>query len=190
MQQKPKITFTPAFFVCWGALVLLEPGGWIVGVGCAMALHEAGHLIALYATGGGMCGVRFRLAGMEMLRAPGLRSYLSDAAVSLCGPACSLIGALGLLCPTPRMQTFAAASLLLGLLNILPIRTLDGGEALYALLCRRTGPERAARTARRVSFLFVIPLWMLAVWIMLMTGGNFSLFVLTVCLFCSTAFGA
>ncbi len=189
MQTKPKITFTPAFFVCWGGLILFEPNVWIVCVAGAMAWHEAGHLVAIALVGGGVREIRFCAAGMEILRAPGLRSYRADAAVSLCGPICSLIGALGLICPATELRFFGAASLLLGVLNILPIRTLDGGEALFALLSALTSPESAIRTARIISFLFIIPLWMLAVWIMLMTGGNFSLFVLSVCLFASTAFG-
>ncbi len=189
MQTKPKITFTPAFFVCWGGLILLEPSIWLGCVAAAMALHETGHLVAIALVGGGVREIRFRAAGMEILRAPGLHSYRADAAVSLAGPICSLIGGTALFSGRTGVAFFGAASLLLGVLNSLPIRTLDGGEALFALLCARRSPESAVRMARVISFLFIIPLWMIAVWIMLITGGNFSLFVLSVCLFASTAFG-
>ena len=81
-----------------------------------------------------------------------------------------------------------AANLLLGILNLLPVCGLDGGEALYSLLCRRISAESAQKTVRILSFIFILPLWMLAVWIMLMTGGNFSLFLVSAVPFVSVAF--
>ena len=187
MKQKTKITFSPAFFVCWGCAVLLEPNVWLGCIAGAMAWHEAGHLLLIYATGGGINGLRFRAAGLEIVRAAGLRSYLADAAVSLAGPIFSIIGALSLAL-SGHWRFFGAASLMLGLLNLLPIRGLDGGEGLFALLCLPLGPERAGRILRGLSLIFAVLLWMLAVWIMLVTGGNFSLFVLSVFLFVSVAF--
>jgi len=188
MKQKTKITFSPAFFVCWGCAVLLEPNVWLGCIAGTIAWHEAGHLIFIALAGGGIREVRFRAAGLEIMRAPGLRSYRADAAVSFAGPIFSFIGALTL-AMSGYWRFFGAASLLLGSLNILPIRGLDGGEGLYALLCSLVSPECASKVMRVSSFVFVTALWMLAVWIMLVTGGNFTLFVLSVFLFVSVAFG-
>ena len=187
MQTKPKLTFSPGFFLFWSAMILLEPCVWLGYIAAAMALHEAGHLIAILLVGGGVLRVRFCAAGVEIERKRALGSYLTDAAVALSGPLTSFVGAAGLMLSGVEARFFGAASLMLGLVNILPIRTLDGGEAVYALLCR-WNEERAPRIADALSLVFCVMLWMLAVWIMLITGGNFSLFALSVLLFLSTAF--
>lgn len=189
MKTKLKLSFSPAFFICWGAAVLLEPNIWLACIAASMALHEAGHLIFIALLGGGVREVRFCAAGMEIVRAPGLRSYRADMLVSLAGPLFSFIGACALLHECKLFRFFGASSLMLGVLNLLPICSLDGGEALFSLLCRICSPERALKTVRGISFIFIVVLWMLAVWILLITGGNFSLFVMSVFLFVSLAFG-
>ena len=57
MQTKPKITFSPAFFLFWSAMILLEPCVWLGYIAAAMALHEAGHLISILLVGGGVLAV-------------------------------------------------------------------------------------------------------------------------------------
>lgn len=187
MQTKQKITFSPAFFLFWTAMLLLEPCVWLCYIAAAMALHEAGHLLCIMLVGGGVRRIRFCASGMEIERRQTLNSYPADIAVALSGPFFSFIGATGLLFSSVEIRFFGAASLMLGLINLLPIRTLDGGEALFALICQ-WNEERASRISRALSILFSVLLWMLAVWIMLVTGGNFSLFALSVLLFLSSAF--
>lgn len=188
MQTKPKITISPGFFVFWTAMILLEPCVWLGYIAAAMALHEAGHLIAVAAAGGGIRRIRFCASGIEIERSRTLGAYTADAIVSLAGPIMSFIGGSGLLFTATEARFFGAASLMLGTVNALPIRHLDGGEALYALLCLKN-EERASQIMRALSLIFCVMLWMAAVWIMLVTGGNFSLFALSAVLFTSTAFG-
>ena len=188
MQTKPKLTFSPGFFIFWTAMILLEPCVWLGYIAGAMALHEAGHLIAIAAVGGGIRRVRFCASGIEIERSRPLGSYPADAAVSRAGPTLSLIGAAGLILSPTGARFFGAASLMLGTVNLLPIRHLDGGEALYALLCLKN-QDRAQQILRALSVIFSVMLWMAAVWIMLITGGNFSLFALSATLFLSSAYG-
>lgn len=189
MQTKPKITISPGFFVFWTAMILLEPCVWLGYIAAAMAWHEAGHLICILLTGCGIDRIRFCASGVEIERRQRLNSYPADLAIALSGPICSLIGGAGLLCTPTGVRFFGAASLMLGILNALPIGGLDGGAAAYALICIFANEERARRISRALSLIFCVMLWMAAVWIMLMTGGNFSLFALSAVLFTSTAFG-
>ena len=168
-------------------MILLEPAVWLGYIATAMALHEAGHLIAVAAAGCGIERVRFCASGVEIERRRTLSSYPADAMISLMGPLASLLGSAGLLSRITEARFFGAASLMLGLVNLLPIRQLDGGEALFALLCL-WDEERASRISRALSVILSVMLWMAAVWIMLITGGNFSLFALSAVLFLSSAY--
>ncbi|MDR1463933.1 MAG: site-2 protease family protein [Oscillospiraceae bacterium] len=123
--------------------------------------HECGHIIALR---------RFRVlpsrivltaAGMRMERPPGLNlSFPREILCALAGPAVSFLlgGACwcaASVCPgTGGVWLREAAWLSLGLggFNLLPVRQLDGGRALYFALCRRHA-ERAAHTAVQVTSL-------------------------------------
>jgi len=189
MQTKPKITISPGFFVFWTAMIMLEPCVWLGYIAAAMALHEAGHLICILLTGCGIDRIRFCASGIEIERSRTLGAYTADAIVSLAGPIMSFIGGSGLLFTATEARFFGAASLMLGTVNALPIRHLDGGAAAYALICIFANEERARRISRALSLIFCVMLWMAAVWIMLVTGGNFSLFALSAVLFTSTAFG-
>lgn len=181
-----RVSFSPAFFVFWGAMLALEPNKVTACIAGAMALHEAGHAAALLRLGSRIRELRFGAGGVEMVCAAELSSYRADAAVSLAGPLISLVS--GGLALWVGGRLFGGVSLLLGLFNLLPVRGLDGGRALYSLLCPRCLPERAEAVTRGVSLPITVGLWMLAVWIMLATKGNFSLFAVSIMLFATSAF--
>ena len=60
---------------------------------CAAALHELGHLTAVYALGGSVTRLRLTAAGAE-LRLAGMPGYGAELACAAAGPAVNLILAL------------------------------------------------------------------------------------------------
>lgn len=115
------------------------------------ALHELGHLAALAACRAGPRRIRVSAAGVRMEAPPGIRlSYAQEIGIALAGPALSL--ALAGACLLLRTgagafwDTACWINLGFGLFNLLPVRQLDGGRALYAALCARL----AEPTARRI----------------------------------------
>ncbi len=110
---------------------------------CA-AVHEAGHLLAIWALGGRVKQVRARLLGavIRIERMP----YLREALASAAGPAASMLFAL-LMARKTGTGTFhllAGSSAALGVFNLLPAYPMDGGRVLYALLAHRFGCEAAS----------------------------------------------
>ena len=112
----------------------------------AAALHELGHLLALYLLGGRVTGLRLSAFGAELATDAARLPYLREIGVVLAGPAVNL--ALGLLLARLGQYTASGAHLSLCLFNLLPVRPLDGGRALCLLASWLLGPERGEAAAR------------------------------------------
>ena len=147
-----------AYFVGMAALCLAAGPAWRFGAALAFAaLHELGHLAAMAAFRVRPSKICLTAAGMRIERPPGLRvSFTREIAIAFAGPAVSLAlaGALRLL---PLPPEFFYVNLGFGLFNLLPVRQLDGGRALYFALCRRVSETAANRavTAASLTCLFL-----------------------------------
>jgi Zn-dependent protease len=135
-------------------LAMVLVGGLLISV----LLHELGHALACRRYGIGVRGVTLEMLGgyTEMDHDPPTPRI--EAAVSLAGPAVSLL--LGLLAAAAMLVVpghtighqlafqVAASNLLIALFNSLPGLPLDGGRALLALVWARTGdPFRGSHVA-------------------------------------------
>ena len=77
----------------------------------------------------------------------------------------------------------STGSLLLGLLNLLPIRSFDGGRMLSAAISAMLGEGAAEYVLRLTSFLFLFLLWAVSVFFLLRAGDGLSLFCFSMSLF-------
>lgn len=146
---------------------------WVVVVGVSILVHELGHALTFRAFGVSSSVLLYAMGGLTVPEhGPRLRPG-QDIAVSLAGPGIGLLlGGLVFVVAPPG--DFAAdslarlASLYLlyvnvawGLVNLLPILPLDGGNVLAAIL-RKTMGERGVRVVRVVSLVAAAGLGALA----------------------------
>ena len=126
-----KLRIHPGFFLLLAVMFLLDTGGLLFWIGWAALLHEGGHLFALYLCGGQLDRLELSLLGCNLVVKSGL-SYPKDLLCCLAGPVASVIGAGA----AGRMGLYALAgfSLTLGLFNLLPLPTLDGGRLVVLFL--------------------------------------------------------
>ena len=142
------IRVQPSAFLVAAALVLLLPLDWLFAVLLASAVHEAGHLAAIYAFGGHADSVTVGLRGAEIHTVfPGKRKELFCAAA---GPAASLL-LISLYRFYPKLAVCAAVQ---GLFNLIPVYPMDGGRMLRCFL-QWLCPRRADRICRIVECLIV-----------------------------------
>ena len=178
-----------ALVALWTALTGQEGSGWpevgeVMAVALAAILHELGHAAAAWGWSISIRALRMDLFGARM-ELGGLTGYSAELAVAVGGPLVSLTAA-ALARPVGEVWTgaylFSAASLGLGLLNLLPVRGLDGGRILSCALSLAVG-ERAAHVFLQITTgIAVGGLWLLSVYALLRVGEALTLFTFALCL--------
>ena len=140
----------------------------------ACALHESGHFMAITACRGRVNKLRISAVGAEMLMDPahGL-SYGKELLCTLAGPGMNLLLAAG--GAQAGMPVWAGLNLVLGCFHLLPVFPMDGGRALYLLLCLAAEEEQAARWTKTISCVLASLLLAGGAALWVHTGGNFTL---------------
>lgn len=183
--QKYKIS--PLFIILLSAFVLIDGSFFAVLTALFSLWHEAWHIIALKLAGGkikSLCAI-----GVGIKLNSTLLSYKRELAVTLAGPLSSLFLFLVFL-PFALKNEYTVfctfCNLIIFIMNIIPVFPLDGGRAVYLLLCTRFLPKTASKITKCISFIFLLPLFVLSVIILIKTGYNLSLML--ICLYLSVLF--
>lgn len=178
----PKISITLGSILLIPA-VIFDPSGELTATVISAALHELGHLIMIAVCGVGMRELRITPYGLEIETARRYGGFAEELAITAAGCVINLI-CFFLLSPLQGIwHSVAYASLILGIINAMPVLSLDGGEALFCVLCSILPYGAACRISRAVSFVTLTAMWVLAAYIFLFSGYNYSLFIMTVWLF-------
>ena len=175
----PRIRTEPTALVFFAMLLL--SGGASDGIPLVFAVlcHEAGHLIAARVLRVPVREIRLSFLGARIMTGGRLLSYGEEWLLAAAGPLFGLLCSIAA-CPLwgdfPGAVRFSEVSLFLSLLNLLPIRTFDGGRMLACFL-EVYVPERVAgRIADACSFLLLFLLWCVSVYTVLRAGtGVFRL---------------
>ena len=163
-----------------GGLVLLAAwfvlaNGWepLATVLGAAAVHELGHWAVLRALGAEVTGFRLNVLGAVLETDSRRLSYGGELAAVLAGPAGNLLAALVLTAlGKGRWPAAVGANLVLCAFNLLPVRPLDGGRALYLLASWTAGPAAGETAVRWAGGVTAAALAALIAWVMLRTGGS------------------
>lgn len=175
---------TTLLFLIW--MLFCDRSGIGVATLLAAALHECGHLAA--AKWMRIPLLEFRLSGLGARLKTGARlfSYGEEFLLAAAGPLTSLIASIAvapLWSCAAFFRLFSCASLLLGILNLLPIRSFDGGRMLETILLRQFGVRISWRVMQTLSFLFLLLLFAIATYLLLRAGDGLSLLFFSVSLF-------
>lgn len=169
---RPSALLTPAFF-----LLLTDTPILLAALLPAALLHELAHYAVLR-----LCGVRtarFTLTGLgASLYVPELRrlSYGAELLSAAAGPLMNLLlWVLLSLTGREELTLFAGAQMVLGVLNLLPVRPMDGGRILWLATAYLTEPYTADRVAAAVGLAASSALLALCLWLVLTTGSGLFL---------------
>ena len=156
----------------------------------AAFIHELAHIAMARAVGVELSRLRLDIFGASLMMSGEMSSYKKEAAVAIAGPLSNIILFFILLpfssAENEYLSLFMGASLFLGLLNLLPIKDLDGGRVLFCTLASFFSLNVAQAVLRVLSFLTIFSLWSLSVYLILRLGASLSLFVFSSALFCKT----
>ena len=167
------------------ALCVFDRSGITALTLAAACVHESGHFLAARLLHIPLRGLRLDFIGARMELCGALPSYGSEWLLCAAGPFFSLLAsaAAAPLWQIEAARIFSCASLVLGLLNLLPIRGFDGGRMLEVALLRIGGTALAQRLTPVCSFCCLFLLWAISVYFLLRAGDGLSLFCFSLALF-------
>ncbi|MBQ3330150.1 MAG: hypothetical protein IJG87_03115 [Ruminococcus sp.] len=157
------------------AVLLLDRENRVIGCFLAALLHESGHIFMMVLYGVKVRRVKLRLFDVliEADEPPTLRS---DVMITLAGPAINLVCAAAI-CPfslKTGLPHFA-----LGVFNLLPVMSLDGGHLLGIALSRKLTPRACDIVLHVTSFIIFLPLMTAGIYILFRSGYNYTLLLIS-----------
>ena len=169
VRVRPSALLVPALF-----LLLTDTPALLAALLLAALLHELAHYAMLR-----LFGIRaacFTLTGLgASLYVPELHrlSYGAELLSAAAGPLMNLLlWVLLSLTARDELSLFAGAQMVLGVLNLLPVRPMDGGRILWLLTAYLTEPYTADRAAAAVGLAVSSGLFLLCLWLVLTTGSG------------------
>ena len=152
----------------------------------AAFFHECGHILAAKRMHIPLRSLRLDLLGARLEASGRMLSYTEEWLLCAAGPLVSLTLSAAA-APLWRFSSstiaFSCVSLLLGCLNLLPIRTFDGGRMMECWLCSFLSVRIAGNIMRIISFVFLFLLWATSVYFLLRVGDGLSLLLFSMSLF-------
>lgn len=161
-------------------VIFAEPSPFTLEIIACAALHEVGHIAVMLACGVEVYSVEVLPFGAEIHSGVHSSSYFVETLSALGGCIANVLtGAVAfsayLVFGDAYTLFFAFASAFLALINLVPIRTLDGAEALHAVLSQLFGKERAEKISAVVSYFSLVTLMLFSSVVFAKLGGNLSL---------------
>ncbi len=182
-----EITISFYFGAMLPLALLLDATGAVLWGMFAAAVHELGHLCMMRLLDCPKCRIQFTVFGIKMVQEDyGGYGYRRDCLISVAGSAVNLLlfavlMAIGGVVPSWGLQNAPAMSqLAIGLFNLLPVYPLDGGQALYSVLCGRFSLHTAGLVVNIVSFFFLLPVAYFGFLLLFQSRYNLSVLMIVV----------
>ncbi len=176
------------------------------------ALHELGHLFAAKLLGINISEISLDHTGVRICTDNSLISYKKEIILAASGPAVNILMIMltvlgfsfshvslteaGVLCESFLFDGeptrvgcgafFALSSILQGALNLLPIRTYDGGRILHCTTALFFG-ERVAETVTDICSVFMaFVFWTVSLYLLLRISSGLGIYIFAIGIFVST----
>jgi stage IV sporulation protein FB len=150
-------------------------------------IHELGHILFIFwnsKSKNNIKEVNIKLFGIDIIQSNEILDCKTEILTNLSGPLANFL--FSVLClvlnihfESNVLEIFCYESLAIGLMNLLPIASFDGGEILFILLKRHCCLNVAEKIAFLVSVTLLFPLATLGFLLLLQSRFNFSLLFLS-----------
>lgn len=193
------------------AMIMSDRAEILVLYYLSAGLHECGHLAAAKLMRIGIKEIRFSFSGVRICPEDEILSYRNEFLLAVAGPLANFLSITAImlffLCKGVTLTAAAEhciaflfedevsyigafcfvmlSSFLQGMLNLLPVKTFDGGRMTYCLTARLFGERVAERLVDIFSALSAFVLWTTALYMMLRISSGLGIYVFSICLFAS-----
>jgi len=177
--KKRRITIHPMAAISLLTMLLLDRSGVAAMSLLAALIHEFGHLLAARLLRIPLSQMRLELLGARLEVEGRMLTYGEEWLLCAAGPLASLISSLlssFLWAHAPYAILYTGVSFLLGVLNLLPVQTFDGGRMLECTLLKFLGVRSTSKILKGCSFFLLWLMWVLAIYFLIKAGDGLSLF--------------
>lgn len=162
----------------------LSPSLFLLAVLLSAFLHELGHISAARLLKIELKELSIGIFGAGLTPSSSFFSYKKEILLCAAGPFVNLVCFLALVpFKNPFLSYISISSLFLGVLNLLPISSFDGGRILFSLLSRYLTPKTVLNITNSLSFLFIFSLWCFSLYLLIRVAISLSLFIFSCSLF-------
>lgn len=153
----------------------------------ATILHESGHILAMKIKGCKVEEIQLNLFKFNIVdNSRNEKNFFDDIFVLILGPIFNLFIAfvffiIFIFSKKIYLFYFCLENLLIGLINLMPIMSLDGGQIFYIFLILKLNEKSAYYILNIISIILLVPITILSFFILINSKYNFSL--LGICLY-------
>lgn len=161
-------------------LIYDKSGNAVHGI-CAAVFHESGHIFLLLLLRDIPEKIRVSVYGIRIERSEKVNiSYFFETLIVLAGPLFNILTALVMSFFEKDMSVPIKMNLALAFFNLLPLSPLDGGRALFYILCRIKNETFAKTAIKIITVLGIIPLTVTGIIIFIYDKSSYSLLLSSV----------
>lgn len=151
----------------------------------SVIIHESGHITAMCIFGFAPDRIKISLFEISINdKSRHKRTFWQNLIIIFSGPfynfICFIVFYLLYLIGNEIFYVIAMANLSVGLFNMLPVLSLDGGQLLYAILTRFFSDVFSEKIVNIITFIFLFPLFALGFLLLFKSKYNFSLLIVCV----------
>ena len=155
----------------------------------AVAMHEAGHLFAMWLLESAPKSIRLIPASVQITRSINGK-YKNDILIAVSGPVVNLVLFVTLyvnflVFKNETVLYYSLINLIVGVFNLLPVTGLDGGTALFSLLAKKTDINKALLVLKIITLSMATAVTFLAATLTIRGQLNISVYIVAIYLFVS-----
>lgn len=190
----PKIKISPSSLLLFASILLSENKILSLCIFICATIHEIGHLLAAIFLKIKIKQIEINVCGAKIIPKAQICSYKKEFILCLCGPLANIL-TLILFLPATSISSCATVdtidahgyivlfSAMLSVINLLPIKSLDGGRMLFSVLSWSFGQRVGNTVLNMTTFLFALVIWMLSVYLLILSRGGIVFFSFSLCMF-------
>ena len=169
-------------------LIFFTLNNYLLVIITPIIIHELGHIVAAWILNIKISEFSVGILGARLKTGPDQLSYGNEIILALFGPLanflCVFVGyVIYKKYNFHDTYLFLMTSLLLGAINLLPIKTFDGGRIFESFLSIFLPLGWAVRITYIISLICIITLWLISVYFLLIYSSSLGLFVFSLSLF-------
>ncbi len=188
------LSFSYAVIAVMTCVLLFDKNGGIILCFLSSLIHEAGHITAMLMLKSPPEKIKLCMFGIEICDCKrSTRNKKHDLIITLAGVTVNFLVALlvfliNLFAKSKILFDFFAINLTIGLFNLMPVATLDGGQALFIILTNKIKHEKASHIIDALTFILIFPTAVLGFVVLLRSKYNFSLLLISLYLIFALVF--